>query len=161
MFIRFTDNNNLFLAYKSPATQAVSPSPPTESMLRQCIYASRHHQLSAAAMMYNGLSDVRLLSVRNFASPNRSPDGNALETARERNDVSTDVRPIGERIKENTKTASYMGVIVLGVTVTGALMFAIFKELWSSCSPNNVYSAALEKCVNVRPFILLFLHTFL
>ncbi|CAD7079640.1 unnamed protein product [Hermetia illucens] len=35
--------------------------------------------------------------------------------------VSTDVRPLGEKIKENTKTASYMGVILLGVGVTEAL----------------------------------------
>lgn len=73
----------------------------------------------------------------------------ALSTAQERSDVSTDVKPIGERIKENTKTASYMGVIVLGVTVTGALFYAIFRELWSSNSSNNIYSAALDQCINV------------
>lgn len=72
----------------------------------------------------------------------------AIATARERVDVSTDVKPIGERIKENTKTASYMGVIVLGVGVTGALFYTILKELWSSNSPNNIYSAALDRCVN-------------
>lgn len=73
----------------------------------------------------------------------------SLSAGQGRTDVSTDVRPIGERIKENTKTASYLGVIVLGVAVTGGLFYAILRELWSSSSPNNVYSAALERCVNV------------
>lgn len=82
--------------------------------------------------------------VRNYAEKKSG----ALATAKERTDVSTDVKPIGERIKENTKTASYMGVIVLGVSITGALFYAIFRELWSSNSPNNVYSAALDRCVN-------------
>lgn len=69
-------------------------------------------------------------------------------TGNHRTDVSTDVRPIGERIKENTKTVSYLSVIVLGITVTGIMFFAIFRELLSSTSPNNVYSAALETCIN-------------
>lgn len=75
---------------------------------------------------------------------------NTLTANRERADVSTDVRPLGERVKENAKTASYLGVILLGVTVTGGLIFAILRELWSSSSPNSVYSAALERCINVR-----------
>lgn len=82
--------------------------------------------------------------LRNYAEKKSA----ALTTAKERSDVSTDVKPIGERIKENTKTASYMGVIVLGVGVTGALFYTVLKELWSSNSPNNVYSAALDRCVN-------------
>ncbi len=72
----------------------------------------------------------------------------AIATAKQRTDITTDVKPIGERIKENTKTASYMGVIVLGVGVTGALFYTVLKELWSSNSPNNIYSAALDRCVN-------------
>lgn len=82
--------------------------------------------------------------LRNYAEKRSG----AITTAKERTDVSTDVKPIGERIKENTKTASYMGVIVLGVGVTGALFYTVLKELWSSNSPNNIYSAALDRCVN-------------
>lgn len=70
-----------------------------------------------------------------------------LAKAKPKQEVSTDVKPM-ERIKENTKTASYTGVIVLGVAVTGALFYAIFRELFSSSSSNSVYSAALDKCVN-------------
>lgn len=56
--------------------------------------------------------------------------------------------PLGERIKENSKTASYTGVIVLGVGITGALFYYIFRELFSSNSPQNIYTDALERCVN-------------
>lgn len=56
--------------------------------------------------------------------------------------------PIGERIKENTKTASYTGVILLGVGLTGGLFYVIFKELFSSNSPQNIYADALDRCVN-------------
>lgn len=69
----------------------------------------------------------------------------SLSAGSDRTDVSTDVRPLGERVKENTKTASYMGVIVLGVGVTSVLFYAIFKELFSSNSPNNIYTEALER----------------
>lgn len=73
----------------------------------------------------------------------------AVTTSSDRTDVSTDVRPLGERIKENTKTASYFGVIVFGVGVTGVIMFVVFRELFSSSSPNNIYSEALNTCINV------------
>lgn len=56
--------------------------------------------------------------------------------------------PIGERIKENTKTASYTGVILLGVGLTGGLFYVIFRELFSSNSPQNIYTAALDRCVS-------------
>uniref|UniRef100_A0A182P4K0 Mitochondrial import inner membrane translocase subunit Tim21 n=1 Tax=Anopheles epiroticus TaxID=199890 RepID=A0A182P4K0_9DIPT len=78
-------------------------------------------------------------------APNQSSSSKSLSAGSDRTDVSTDVRPIGERVKENTKTASYMGVILLGVGVTGALFYVIFWELFSSDSPNNIYSEALER----------------
>ena len=49
-------------------------------------------------------------------------------------------------VKETTKTASYLGVILAGVGVTGFIFYQVFKELFSSKSPNSVYSASLTKC---------------
>ena len=88
-------------------------------------------------------------SFKTFATQPKSNRGSAVTPSSDRFDVSTDVRPIGEKIKENTKTASYLGVIVFGAAVTGVMFFAIFRELLSSNSPNSVYSSALDKCVNV------------
>lgn len=73
----------------------------------------------------------------------------AISTASEQSNVSTDVRPLGERIKENTKTVSYFGVILGGIAVTGGLIFTICRELLSSNSPNSVYSDALQLCTEV------------
>ncbi|CAG9566739.1 unnamed protein product [Danaus chrysippus] len=71
-----------------------------------------------------------------------------LTQSQERSDVSTDVRPVGEKIKEATKTASYTGIILVGVGVTGVIFYYVFRELFSSNSPNSIYSVALEKCKN-------------
>nr|XP_023022036.1 mitochondrial import inner membrane translocase subunit Tim21 [Leptinotarsa decemlineata] len=63
-------------------------------------------------------------------------------------EVDTNVKPLGEKVKETTKTVSYLGVILLGVGVTGSLFYAIFSELFSSNSPNNIYSKAVKKCIS-------------
>ncbi|XP_063617519.1 mitochondrial import inner membrane translocase subunit Tim21 [Cydia splendana] len=70
----------------------------------------------------------------------------SLAKSQERAEVSTDVRPLGEKIKETTKTVSYTGVILLGVGVTGIIFYYVFRELFSSNSANSIYSTALEKC---------------
>ncbi|KAJ8681016.1 hypothetical protein QAD02_016803 [Eretmocerus hayati] len=53
-----------------------------------------------------------------------------------------------EVVKENTKSAWYLSVIIGGVGVTAVMFYAIFRELFSSKSPNSVYSKALDKCIN-------------
>ncbi|XP_075150032.1 mitochondrial import inner membrane translocase subunit Tim21 [Haematobia irritans] len=53
--------------------------------------------------------------------------------------------PLGEKIKENTKTASYTAIIMCGIGVTAVMFWAIFRELFSSTSPNNIYSEALKR----------------
>ncbi|RZF46067.1 hypothetical protein LSTR_LSTR004780 [Laodelphax striatellus] len=52
------------------------------------------------------------------------------------------------KVKETTKTASYLGVILAGVGVTGLIFHTVFKELFSKKSPNNIYSQVLERCRN-------------
>lgn len=68
-------------------------------------------------------------------------------TSSTRTELDTNVKPLGEKVKETTKTASYLGVIVLGVGVTATLFYAIFSELFSNKSPNNVYTKAVKKCI--------------
>lgn len=64
-----------------------------------------------------------------------------------KSEVDTNVKPLGEKVKETTKTVSYLGIILLGVGVTGTLFYAVFNELFSSKSPNNVYSKAAKRCL--------------
>lgn len=68
-------------------------------------------------------------------------------TTTKRNDIDTNVKPIGEKVKETTKTATYLSVILLGIGVTGSLIYAVFNELFSSKSPNNVYNKAVKRCL--------------
>jgi import inner membrane translocase subunit TIM21 len=50
-------------------------------------------------------------------------------------------------VKETTKTAWYSSVILAGVGVTACILYYIFNELFSSDSANNVYAAALNRCL--------------
>ncbi|XP_034177324.1 mitochondrial import inner membrane translocase subunit Tim21 [Osmia lignaria lignaria] len=52
-----------------------------------------------------------------------------------------------EVVKENTKSAGYLGVIIGGVGITAFMFYMIFNELFSTKSPNNVYSKALDRCI--------------
>ncbi|CAH2104453.1 unnamed protein product [Euphydryas editha] len=92
-----------------------------------------------------GISKFRLVR---FQSTEREKGLTQSQERVERNDVSTDVRPLGEKIKETTKTVSYTGIILVGVGVTGIIFYYVFRELFSSNSPNSIYSVALEKCKN-------------
>lgn len=53
---------------------------------------------------------------------------------------------VSEKVKQATKDASYLGIIVIGVGVTGLMFYAIFRELFSGHSSNTVYSRALARC---------------
>ncbi|XP_018793744.1 PREDICTED: mitochondrial import inner membrane translocase subunit Tim21 [Bactrocera latifrons] len=80
----------------------------------------------------------------NYQMRKEEETSRSLQESKGRTDISTDVRPLGEKIKENTKTASYTAIILAGIGVTGVMFYAIFRELFSSCSPNNIYSDALD-----------------
>lgn len=66
----------------------------------------------------------------------------------ESSEIDTNVKPLGEKVKENTKTASYLGIILIGVGVAGTIFYSVFSELFSSKSPNNIYAQAAKKCIN-------------
>uniref|UniRef100_A0A1B6KIX5 Mitochondrial import inner membrane translocase subunit Tim21 n=1 Tax=Graphocephala atropunctata TaxID=36148 RepID=A0A1B6KIX5_9HEMI len=88
---------------------------------------------------------------RLYSTGPEKPQGKSLQQQTQSN-ISEDVRPITfKTVKETTKTASYLGVILLGVGVTGIMFYTVLGELFSSKSPNNVYSKALERvCGDTR-----------
>lgn len=51
-----------------------------------------------------------------------------------------------QKVKEAGRDFTYLIVVLIGITVTGGLFYTIFKELFSSSSPNKIYGKALEKC---------------
>uniref|UniRef100_A0A182NTA6 Mitochondrial import inner membrane translocase subunit Tim21 n=1 Tax=Anopheles dirus TaxID=7168 RepID=A0A182NTA6_9DIPT len=105
----------------------------------------KQRSLSLALLRCSGSVPSLFRQYATGSAGKQTPSSKSLSAGSDRTDVSTDVRPIGERVKENTKTASYMGVILLGVGVTGILFYVVFWELFSSDSPNNIYSEALER----------------
>lgn len=108
----------------------------------------RHQTKSLSVLLRTQFRPISVCSVQFNQENRKKNDSITTSSATGNADISTDVRPIGERIKENTKTASYLGVIVVGVAVTGVLIFAVCRELWSSTSSNSVYSAALKTCID-------------
>lgn len=52
-----------------------------------------------------------------------------------------------EVVKENLKSAGYLGVIVGGIGITGLIFYTLFSELFSSKSPYGVYSKARVRCI--------------
>ncbi|CAG9854833.1 unnamed protein product [Phyllotreta striolata] len=85
--------------------------------------------------------------LNNVIRRHKSGKESRLTARAERAELDTNVKPLGEKVKETTKTVSYLGIIALGVAVTGTLFYAVFKELFSSNSPNNIYSKAVKKCI--------------
>lgn len=50
-------------------------------------------------------------------------------------------------VKENLKSAGYLGVIIGGIGITALMLYALFSELFSSKSPYAVYSEARVRCI--------------
>ncbi|XP_017859389.1 PREDICTED: mitochondrial import inner membrane translocase subunit Tim21 [Drosophila arizonae] len=95
------------------------------------------------------LRSLAALHLSNSVAQQAKSNGGALqESSGGGSNVSTDVRPIGEKIKENTKTASYTAIILAGLGVTGIMFYAIFRELFSKESSCNIYSKALQMVVD-------------
>ncbi|XP_006897299.1 PREDICTED: mitochondrial import inner membrane translocase subunit Tim21 [Elephantulus edwardii] len=51
-----------------------------------------------------------------------------------------------QKVKDAGRDFTYLIVVVFGIGITGALLYVVFKELFSSSSPNKIYGKALEKC---------------
>ncbi|KAG9347919.1 hypothetical protein JZ751_003936 [Albula glossodonta] len=50
------------------------------------------------------------------------------------------------KVKEAGKDLTYLIVVLIGIGVTGGLLYIVFKELFSSSSPSKIYGKALDKC---------------
>ncbi|XP_039982426.1 mitochondrial import inner membrane translocase subunit Tim21 [Xiphias gladius] len=50
-----------------------------------------------------------------------------------------------QKVKEAGRDFTYLIVILIGLGVTGGLLYVVFQELFSSSSPNKIYGKAFEK----------------
>lgn len=120
--------------------------PTTLSKFQYCLIQS-HKTLIGNQNILSLLSCQKLELHQKKYYSDRSTENKELSAVQkqEKSQISEDVKPITfNKVKETTKTVSYLGVILIGVGVTGIMFFTVFSELFSSKSPNNVYSKALK-----------------
>ncbi|OWF37366.1 mitochondrial import inner membrane translocase subunit Tim21-like [Mizuhopecten yessoensis] len=79
-------------------------------------------------------------SAKGYAKPKKN---NEIDVARE---SPFSELTFQEKVKEAGKTSFWGGIILCGVGVTGALLYIIGKEVFSSQSPRGIYSNAFELC---------------
>ncbi|KAL1425769.1 hypothetical protein MTO96_018928 [Rhipicephalus appendiculatus] len=75
------------------------------------------------------------------ASTTTNKNTNALSEAK---DTDGGQLTLGQKVKQSTKDASYLGVILAGLGVTGLMFYTIFHELFSGHSPNSVHVSHME-----------------
>lgn len=59
----------------------------------------------------------------------------------------------GQKVKEAGRDFTYLLVVLIGLGVTGGLLYVLFQELFSSSSPNKVYGKAFNK-VKLNPEVI-------
>ncbi|XP_034373601.1 mitochondrial import inner membrane translocase subunit Tim21 [Arvicanthis niloticus] len=75
------------------------------------------------------------------AKEDSSKDVSIRRNQKEETGIST-----SQKVKEAGRDVTYLIVVLFGVSITGGLLYTIFKELFSSSSPNIIYGKALGKC---------------
>ncbi|XP_043923065.1 mitochondrial import inner membrane translocase subunit Tim21 [Protopterus annectens] len=53
---------------------------------------------------------------------------------------------VTQKVKQAGRDFTYLIVVLVGVGVTGGLLYVVFSELFSSSSPSKIYGTALQKC---------------
>ncbi|XP_064189209.1 mitochondrial import inner membrane translocase subunit Tim21-like [Anguilla rostrata] len=84
--------------------------------------------------------DVRLRNVRNNSGKERGQ----VSVSRSPSDVTG--LSAAQKVKQAGTDFTYLIVVLVGLGVTGGLLYILFKELLSSSSPNKIYGKALDKC---------------
>ncbi|RXN08574.1 neuropilin and tolloid 1 [Labeo rohita] len=51
-----------------------------------------------------------------------------------------------QKVKQAGKDFTYLIVVLIGLGVTGGLLYVVFQELFSSSSPSKIYGKAFERC---------------
>lgn len=111
------------------------------------ILAKRNCSLESSFLRLCCISNVppspsNYFLLRTYSNESKKDESIVRVERTDSSEVSTTVH----KVKEATKTVSYMGIIVFGVGLTGVIFYAIFKELFSSNSPNSIYTKALKRC---------------
>ncbi|KAF4527348.1 hypothetical protein B566_EDAN001125 [Ephemera danica] len=109
------------------------------------------HALNVTCLESPALQSLNHSKFRKFHNGNnvlrqqrKSATSSLTESSSSSTAPSTSVK---EKVKETTTTAWYSSVIIAGVGVTAFILYYILNELFSKDSANNVYAAALNRCL--------------
>ncbi|MEJ1279370.1 translocase of inner mitochondrial membrane 21 [Cricetulus griseus] len=78
--------------------------------------------------------------------PQKAKEDSSKQVSIHRNQRGETSVSTSQKVKEAGRDFTYLIVVLFGVSITGGLFYTIFKELFSSSSPNIIYGKALEKC---------------
>ncbi|XP_059183357.1 mitochondrial import inner membrane translocase subunit Tim21-like [Centropristis striata] len=93
----------------------------------------------------------RLISLDSTARNQSSPEDRDRSVSRYQ---SGSPKPsAGQKVKEAGRDFTYLIVVLIGIGVTGGLLYVVFQELFSSSSPNKVYGKAFNK-VKLDPEVI-------
>ncbi|XP_076991363.1 mitochondrial import inner membrane translocase subunit Tim21 [Tamandua tetradactyla] len=79
-------------------------------------------------------------------SPRRAQEDSSKQVSVQRSQSEGPAVSTAQKVKEAGRDFTYLMVVLIGISITGGLFYVIFKELFSSFSPNKIYGKALEKC---------------
>ncbi|XP_007190013.2 mitochondrial import inner membrane translocase subunit Tim21 isoform X1 [Balaenoptera acutorostrata] len=86
-------------------------------------------------------------------SPQRAKEDGGKQVSAHRSQSGETAISTSQKVKEAGRDFTYLIVVLIGITITGGLFYTIFRELFSSSSPNKIYGKALEKC-RLHPEVL-------
>ncbi|ESN90478.1 hypothetical protein HELRODRAFT_189871 [Helobdella robusta] len=82
----------------------------------------------------------------NLSCPLLSKKSNLTESKIVENKKPASVLSAEQKFKQTSKDAGYSGVIIIGLGITGFMFYAVGRELFSSQSPNGIYTKAYKMC---------------
>nr|XP_004654873.1 mitochondrial import inner membrane translocase subunit Tim21 isoform X2 [Jaculus jaculus] len=86
-------------------------------------------------------------------NPQKAKEDSSKQVSVRRGQSGETTISTSQKVKEAGRDFTYLIVVLLGISVTGGLLYTIFKELFSSFSPNIIYGKAFEKC-RIHPEVI-------
>lgn len=79
-------------------------------------------------------------------SPRRAEEDRSKQVSVHRGQREETAISTSQKVKEAGRDFTYLIVVLIGISITGGLFYTVFKELFSSSSPNKIYGKALDIC---------------
>eukprot|EP00064_Thunnus_orientalis_P009118 superscaffoldBa00001138_g9141 len=89
-------------------------------------------------------------STRNKSSPEERDGG---QTSVSKYQSGSPKPSAAQKVKDAGRDFTYLIVVLIGLGVTGGLLYVVFQELFSTSSPNKIYGKAFDK-VRLHPEVI-------